>query len=394
MQGQSPRQLIFILGLMAFWCNGDNYVAAPLIVEIAKEFHLDIGTAALPVSAYMLPFGLFTLLFGPLADRYGKAKVINLAAFGSAIFCGLGALAGNIVSLSLIRAVSGAFAAAILPVTMSLIGDSFGHDPKAMQNALGQVLGMAFMGGAAGTAIGGGLAFLGSWRLVYLVYGAAGLLLAFIMWKTLEKKPGTVSSLNISKAYQDAFANADLLKTVSIIFLMGFSVFGSFTYTGKFVQMRTGFNILWIGLILTCFGLAAVLGGRRAGACRQKMGNRVLLLAGGIALISWAAMGVWHSATLISLSLAGFGLGFIVIQSTLISTAQQLLPKRRGTAMSLASFNMFVGGGLGTLINGHILAGWGFGPVFVIAGGLIFLAGVIANLLLRRLSPISIATTN
>ncbi|HEY9073319.1 MAG TPA: MFS transporter, partial [Desulfobaccales bacterium] len=289
MNKEESRRMVLVLGLMVFWANGDNYVAAPLIVEIAKAFHLDIGTAALTVTSYMLPFGLFTLIFGPLADRYGKARIINLAAFGSAIFCGLGALATDIFSLSAIRAVSGAFGAGILPVTMSLIGDSFGRDPKALQNTLGQVPGMAFLGGAAGTIIGGALAFLGSWRLVYLVYGLTGLIIALIMLKTIEKQPGTTAQFSLKRAYQEAFANADLLKTVSIIFLMGASVFGSFTYAGKFVEDRTGYNILWVGVILTCFGVATIIGGRQAGAVRQKLGNRVLLFGGLMGSVSWAA---------------------------------------------------------------------------------------------------------
>jgi predicted MFS family arabinose efflux permease len=387
MDKEGSRRMVLVLGLMAFWCNGDNYVAAPLIVEVTKYFHIEISTAAMMVTAYMLPFGLFTLIFGPLADRYGKARIINLAAFGSAIFCGLGALATGIASLSLIRAVSGAFAAAILPVTMSLIGDSFGHEPKALQNALGQVLGLMFLGGAAGTIIGGALAYLGSWRIVYLVYGLAGLIIAFIMLKTIEKQPGITSEFNLKIAYREAFANADLLKTVSIIFLMGASVFGSFTYAGKFVETRTGYNILWVGLILSFFGVATVFGGRRAGACRQKLGNRMLLFGGLLGSVAWSSMGAWHSAVLISLSLLGFGLGFILIQSSLLTTAQQLMPQRRGTVMSLASFNMFVGGGLGTLMNGHILTKWGFVPVFLGAAGLILLAGIIAARLLGRLSP-------
>ena len=117
MDKEGSRRMVLVLGLMVFWANGDNYVAAPLIVEIAKAFHLDIGTAALTVTSYMLPFGLFTLIFGPLADRYGKARIINLAAFGTAIFSALGAVAFDLASLSLIRGINGAFAAAILPVT-------------------------------------------------------------------------------------------------------------------------------------------------------------------------------------------------------------------------------------------------------------------------------------
>jgi predicted MFS family arabinose efflux permease len=380
--------MILVLGMMAFWCNGDNYAAAPLIVEIAKDLQLDISRAALSVTAYMLPFGLFTLLFGPLADRYGKARIINLAAFGTAIFSGLGAVAFDLTSLSIIRAINGAFAAAILPVTMSLIGDRFGSNPKEVQNALGKVLGMMFLGGASATAIGGALAYVGSWRLVYLVYGVAELITALIMLRLLEKQPGTVSSLNLKEAYRDAFANSNLLKTVSIIFLVGFSVFGSFTYVGKFVETRTGYNILLVGMILTFFGLATVVGGRKGGALRQKLGNKLLLFAGILASISWALMGAWYSPALLSLSLAGFGFGFIMIQPTLIGTAQQFMPKRRGTAMSLASFNMFVGGGIGTYLNGKILNNWGFEAIFIFAAALILVAGTLAAVLLQRMAPL------
>jgi len=388
MKDADTRKMILVLGMMVFWCNGDNYAAAPLIVEIAKDFQLDISRAALSVTAYMLPFGLLTLLFGPLADRFGKARIINLAAFGTAIFSGLGAVAFDLASLSLIRAVNGAFAAAILPVTMSLIGDRFGSNPKEVQNALGKVLGMMFLGGASATAIGGALAYVGSWRLVYLVYGVAELVIAFLMLKILERQPGTVSSLNLKDAYRDAFANSNLLKTVSIIFLVGSSVFGSFTYAGKFVETRTGYNILLVGLILTFFGLATVVGGRKAGALRQKLGNKLLLFAGILASISWGLMGAWHSPVLLSLSLAGFGFGFIMIQPTLIGTAQQLMPARRGTAMSLASFNMFVGGGIGTFLNGKILTGWGFEAIFIFAAALILAAGTLAAALLQRMAPL------
>jgi predicted MFS family arabinose efflux permease len=387
MDSTSLRSMVMVLGIMVFWANGDNYVAAPLIVEVARDFHLEISAAALMITAYMLPFGFFTLLFGPLADRYGKARIINLAACGTAIFCALSALALGLTSLSVFRAVSGAFAAGILPVTMSLIGDSFGRDPKEMQNALGKVLGMMFLGGASGTAIGGALAYFGSWRLVYLVYGLAGLIIALVMWRTIEKRPGSATALEFRAAYQEALAKTDLLKTVAIIFLNGFSVFGSFSYAGKFVEVRTGYNILWVGLILTCFGLGTIFGGRKAGTWRAKHGNKLLLGAGMLGGVSWAAMGAWHSPLWLCLSLAGFGLGFIIIQSSLLTVAQQLMPQRRGTVMSLASFNMFVGGGLGTLINGQILIRWGFPTVFVGAAMLILLAGLLAATCLPKISP-------
>ncbi|UCE65848.1 MAG: MFS transporter [Candidatus Zixiibacteriota bacterium] len=386
MKKTGTNKMIMILGMMAFFCNGDNYAAAPLIVEIAKDLHLGISQAALSITAYMLPFGVFTLLFGPLSDRYGKARIINIAAFGTAIFSGLGAVANDLTSLSIIRSVNGVFAAAILPVTMSLIGDHLDGDPRKVQIALGKIFGIMFLGGASATVIGGTLAYIGSWRLVYLVYGFAELIIAFLMLKILERQHGAVSAFNLKDAYRDAFADSSLLKTVGIIFLMGFSVFGSFAYAGKFVEIRTGYNILLVGLILTFFGLATVFGGRKGGALRQKLGNKHLFLSGILACASWVFMGAWHSPVLLSLSLAGFGFGFIMIQPTLVAKAQQLMPKRRGTAMSLASFTMFTGGGIGTFLNGAILTEWGFESVFVIAGILILVAGTSATALLKRIA--------
>lgn len=386
MKNQDANRTILILAMMAFFCNGDNYAAAPLIVEIARDLHLDISQAALSISAYMLPFGFFTLLFGPIADRFGKARIINIASFGTAIFSGLGAIAFNLASLSVIRAINGAFAAAILPVTMSFIGDQLDGDHKKMQSTFGRVIGIAFLGGAAATAIGGSLAHIGSWRMVYLFYGIAELSIAFVMVKTLKKQPGTSSGINFNRAYGEAFANVNLLRTAGIIFIMGFSVFGSFAFAGKFVDIRTGYNIFSVGLILTCFGLATVLGGRIAAVLRRKLGNRLFILAGLLAFVSWGLMGAWHSPFFLALSLAGLGLGTIMIHPTLIATAQQLIPRRRGTVMSLASFAMFTGGGIGIYLNGEIVAVWGFEPVFVIAGVLILIAGASAAILMRRIN--------
>jgi len=289
--------------------------------------------------------------------------------------------------LCVIRAINGAFAAAILPVAMSLIGDQFNADPKQAQGAIGRVIGIAFLGGAAATAIGGALAQFGSWRLVYLFYGSAELVLAFVMLKVLGRQPGTAAALDFKGAYGEAFANVNLLKTVGAVFLMGLSVFGSFAFAGKFVEIRTGYSIFLVGLVLSSFGLATVVGGRTVGMLRRRLGHGLLPAAGVLACVSWGLMGAWDSPCLLALSLAGFGFGTITIHPTLIATAQRLMPRRRGTVMSLASFAMFTGGGIGTWVNGEVVSVWGFEPVFLAGGALIFLAGIAAAVLVQEPAP-------
>ena len=376
------NKLILILGMMAFLANGDNYAAAPLIINIAKDLDLTVSTAAISVTAYMLSFGLFTLLFGPLSDRFGKVRIINIAAVGTAIFSMLGSLAFDLPSLIFFRAMNGAFAAGIFPVTMALVGQSFDNENR--HKALGKVMGLMFLGGATATAMGGALAYLDSWRLVYLIYGIGELILAFIMFKTLKRDSAVVEHLNFIKAYKEPLSNPRFMRLVITIFFVGFSVFGSFTYSGKLLQELTGYNLMIVGLILSLFGIGTVAGGRIAPKLRQKLKNGFLVFAGILGGISLYTLSSVTTVWILGLALFGFGVAFIFLQSTLISTAQEKLPKMRGTAMSLASFNMFVGGAVGTSINGKIMERYGTSQIFFNTSFIMLFVGIIAAIFIAR----------
>ncbi|MDO9493198.1 MFS transporter [Acetobacterium sp.] len=379
---KNKNKMIAILGLMAFLANGDNYAAAPLIINIAADLNLTVSVAAMSVTAYMLAFGVFTLLFGPLSDRFGKVKIINIAAIGTAIFSVLGAFSFNLPSLIFFRAMNGAFGAGIFPVTLALVGQSF--DDQNRQKAIAKVMGLMFLGGATATIIGGALAYFGSWRLVYLAYGIAEFIIAMIMLKTLERDQPVVEQLNIFEAYKEPLSNFRFMRLVITIFFVGFSVFGSFTYSGKLIQTVTGYNLLVVGLILSLFGVGTVVGGRIAPALRKKLKNGFLVSAGVIGGISLLSMAFFTNAWLLSLALFGFGIAFIFLQSTLITTVQEKLPKRRGTAMSLASFNMFVGGAVGTSINAMVIETGSLATIYISSAVILFLVSMVAALFISQ----------
>lgn len=379
---------VFLLGIMAFLAQGDNYAAAPMIIEISKELNIELSRAAVSVTAYMLPFGLFTLLYGPLGDKIGKAKVLKTCAFLTAIFSALGAVVFNLSSLITVRALNGMFAAGTFPVTMALIGDLYGKDPKAVQNALGRVMGMMFLGGAVAPAIGGLLSHLGSWRLVYLAYGIAEIIVAILMLKVIQVPATESMNGKTGNPYKIAFSNKRLLATVSLLILVGFAALGSFTYTGDYVQSKTGYNILIIGLILSCYGLGTVIGGRQSGTIREKVGNTIFLIAGMVGFAAWSVMGWWNHTALLCLSLFVYGFCFIMIQPALVATAQQLIPKFRGVAMSLSSFCMMIGGAIGTSLNGKIIKTSGYPLMYVIAACVILLAGILAAINMKQMKRI------
>jgi MFS family permease len=71
---EQQRALLLALRLATLMVSHDARVVAPLLPAITHDFRITIGTAGYVVSGYLLPYGLFQLAYGPLADRFGKVN--------------------------------------------------------------------------------------------------------------------------------------------------------------------------------------------------------------------------------------------------------------------------------------------------------------------------------
>ena len=159
------NRLVILLGLAGFIVMADNWVVSPILPAIAGNLGVPVASAGILIAAYMLPFGLFQLVFGPLADRYGKSRVVvsTLAAF--TVTTALCAVGGTLTNLAIFRALTGIFAAATMPISLALIGDTV---PMAhRQQAIGSFMGISFLGQALSMGIGGAIAFFFDWRGVF-----------------------------------------------------------------------------------------------------------------------------------------------------------------------------------------------------------------------------------
>lgn len=373
---------LIVLSLMAFLANGDNYASAALISNIASDLGLTVSTASLSVTSYMLGFGLFTLIFGPMGDKYGKVKIINIAALGTAIFSMLGSIAFNLPSLVAFRAVNGIFGSGIFPVTIAFVGEMF--DEKDRHKAIAFIMSMGFLGSAMATIIGGTISYFASWRMVYLIYGIGEFILALIILKTLDRDKGVRSKLELVKSYSIAFKNKRFITLVLLLLFVGAAVLGSFTYTGIAVMQKTGLNVFITGIVLATYGCATVFGGRIVFKVKTFLGNGFLIVTGLIGFIGLNLLAFTSYLPLIILALFLFGLAFIFLQSTLITAAQSMLPQMKGTAMSMASFNLFIGAAIGTSINARLISNYGINRIFNISGIILLLIGLITSVLINN----------
>ena len=383
MENKQRNLVVIILGFMGFLTNGDIYSAAPMMINIAADLNISVSNATLSMTAYMFAFGLFTILLGPLGDRYGRTNILIISSFSTAVFSCLSILAFNLHILVILRFANGAFAAGIMPISMAIVGGLYNDSER--QGAIAKLMGMMFLGGASGTIIGGALSYISSWRIVYLVYGIGELFLSFYLLKYLEKSAGTVERLNYFKLYGQALTNKKLLVILSLIMLGGFSVFGSFTFSGELIKQVTNLNVLQIGLVLSIFGISGIAGARFVPKIRPILGNSIVLGAGILGSVSIFFLSILNSIPFLLLAIAGYGITFICVHSIFVAAAQTTIPKLRGTIMSLVSFSVFVGSGLGTVLYKQVMDSVGIASIFQIAAVVFLVIGISGLIILNVL---------
>ncbi|MEY3721649.1 MAG: hypothetical protein RL618_2168, partial [Pseudomonadota bacterium] len=94
-------------------------VTDPMLIKLAAEFDIGIALASWVVTVFGFAYGVSQLLFGPLGDRYGKVRVVAHGCAACSVTALLCALMPDFDALLVARALAGAMAASVIPLSMA-----------------------------------------------------------------------------------------------------------------------------------------------------------------------------------------------------------------------------------------------------------------------------------
>lgn len=365
--GVSPRLLAVIM-TAAFMVSAEMRVISPLLPAMAGDFNISTARAGLFITAYTLPYGLFQLVYGPLADRWSRQQVMGGALCLFALGTLVSGFAPNATALILLRLFTGAAAAGVIPIALAFIGDAVPYAER--QAALGRVVSVASLGGVLSAALGGVIATIASWQTLFIGYGfiAFGVALLLLRQPLYRSRPALRRSSGLLGPYREVFAHAGRRAAAlyTLVFLEGLAATGVVGYLGAFLFERDHLPYVTIGALLTIQGIAQIVTGRVVGRIVARLGERGMLLVGGSLLVlAYVLVGLRPMPIFFPLAMVLSGTGFVIAHSTLQVRATELVPERRGTAVALFAFSLFLGGGLGTFLAGLAIDNVGFGPTLL-----------------------------
>ena len=355
------RSRLRLLLLAAFTSTCDRFAIAPLLVVIAADLGVPLGGAATAASVYYLTYGLMQPVWGLLSERIGRVRTMRLSLLG-ATAAGLGsALAPNLATLTVARAVTGGFFSAVIPASLVYVGDTW--PPAVRQRPLSDIM--------AATAVGTGLATLGAglvaqfldWRLAFAATALAG----GVLWGALRRLPEpawqrtAVSPFRLlAGVVREPWAALVLVLT----FVEGAVVLGVLTYLAPALETR-GATAAVAGLVAGAYGAGALVWSRLVKALVGRLPPPWLAgIGGGLLLLGWAAPSVAVGTGTVLVAGLLLGGGWAFMHSTLQDWATDVTPWARATAVSLFAAALFLGSAAGTALAAPLADAGAFGRIF------------------------------
>ena len=379
------------------------------------------------LNSYTLVFAGLLFTFGVLGDRLGRRRMllVGMALFGlSSVASAYAQDAGQLIAA---RAAMGLAAAAIMPVTLSIISNVF--DPRERGRAIGIWAGAVGLGAAIGPLAGGFLLEHFWWGsiflvnvpvvliglvavmvlvpesrdpdpgrpdlvgmvlsvvgLVALVYGiidggehgfdrpvvwatiatGVAVLAGFVAWERRSRFP----SLDVRLFRDPRFSTA-----TGVIALMFFAALGVFFFMTFFLQLVRGLSPLAAGAMFVPFALAQLVFAPRSAALVGRYGAKAVSAAGlgltVVALGGWMFIDEHTPLWVVGALFFVQGSGMASVMPPAMESILSTLPRERaGVGSAVANTVRQVGGALGVAVLGAVVMAVYRGEIAPAAGAL------------------------
>ncbi|MFG2824765.1 MFS transporter [Kitasatospora sp. NPDC048365] len=177
---------------MVWLSFADFGVAVP---TISQELDASLPDLQWANNAFSLSTGALVLAAGRLGDVYGRKRMLGVGLLVMGAVSLVAAFVPGVTGMIVGRAAMGVGAALILPATLALIPPMF--PPDEQPRAFGAWMAVAWVGQAAGPAVGGVLTGLLGWRSTFWINAPLALVALWLVRRFAEESTDPNASRHI-----------------------------------------------------------------------------------------------------------------------------------------------------------------------------------------------------
>lgn len=407
---------LILTSAATFMAALDNLVVTTALPAIREDLDGSLTDLEWIVNGYTLPFACLLLLAAALGDRFGRRLVF---AGGVALFTAASAWAALATSTDVLiaaRAVQGAGAAAMLPLSLTLISAAVPANRRGMAFGIwGAVNGLAI---ASGPLVGGTITEHISWHWIFWLNVPIGVALVPLILRRLGESRGAGSRLDLvgtalasaglfgivmgivrghehgwtsgsvvagfvlGAALLVAFVRWELRTPAPILpmrffrsrtftainaagLLMFLGAFGSIFLLTQFLQLIQGYSPQAAGLRMLPWTAMPMIVAPIAGAVSDRIGGRPIVISGFVTMaagLSWFALvnapDVDYLTQVPAFALCGIGMAMFFAPASAILMSS-VSPDEQGIASGVNNAVREVGGVIGIALLASVFTARG-----------------------------------
>ena len=386
----------------------DRFVINSLWGTIAADLGLDPGAIGNIAGLTAVAWGVFAIIFGRLADKWGHRKILLWSIVLFSTLGGVTGMAQGMVFFIIVRSVLGFTEGAYTPTSFAAVAVASKPSRRGLNQGL-QQCGVSLLGLALSPIVATQLLNAGfSWRMVFVIIAVPGFIVVALLFKVLREpkdtqgaealgvieETGTQSFGELLLSYLGPLKSYNIV--VCTICLLG-AMCGLFTLAAMvpvYLQNVVQLNVTEMGIVTSAIGFGGFFGQFSWPGLSDKLGRKPVAIFGFAAaavFVYWfiqVQSGV--SALFIPLFLASFFcFGNIALITGPIATESAPIGLVAGSIGLVVGIGEIFGGGLGPIMGSFVIPEYGFvGTLYVALFGMIL--GFIGSFFLKETAPIKV----
>lgn len=269
----------------------------PAMATLASSFKTDITLVQQSLSLYLAGYALGMLCFGPLADRFGRKRLVLVGLSGFLLSSLALAFVTTIESFLIIRFIQAFIGAAATVVVPGYIKELYGKNTAKGMSYVSLIMMLAPL---IAPSIGSLILELGEWQLIFFILAFYAFILLLLVGLKLKMPSDNDDSCRSTQSFFGAYATVFTKKGVKLNIASGvLTSFAFFCYltASPFVYMEV-FGLdksLFAVLFSTNVGalmLANVVNSKVVGRFGSKRMLKVATFFGAIAAIALLAVNI------------------------------------------------------------------------------------------------------
>ena len=336
--------LTALLGLLTAFGPMATDIYVPSMPSIGRLFGVDTAQVQLTLSSYLVGYALGQVVYGPIADRFGRKPALLLAL---GLFCAASlacAVAPGIETLIVARCGQALGAAGVVLLPRAIVRDQHAGDAAGRElSRMGAVMSIVpviapLIGGVVQSAFG--------WRATFLVVVAVGLAAGAVVWRSLPEtlqQPAArpVRFVEMLQHCRVLLGDGTFVAHAGILGCAYAVVFAWISGSPFVLQNLYGLSpvAFSVAYAIACGG--ALAGGSIAASLATRIGldrtmalGALCLAAGGLAMMACLALGLPPVVSLV-LSMVVCHAGNMLATPQAVAGALTPFPHCAGTASSL-----------------------------------------------------------